>query len=385
VQGAYDKQQDYENLNKELSSVEQGPSSRIFYLSLPPNVFLDSATFLNKFCRTTTGYNRIIVEKPFGKNLKTFHELSEGLNSSFKAEEIYRIDHFVGKEVAQSVIPLRFSNSIFEPLWNNNHIKSVQIIFKEKIGCEGRGGYFDSYGMIRDVMQNHLMQLVALTCMEKPTSMSSDDIIAEKVKVLSAVVPLTMKDVIVGQYEGYTKDSTVAPNSITETYAALVLHINNARWKGVPIIMKAGKALNERVLEIILQFKDSNNELVIRIQPDESVYYKIKTKGPGYKDDLIETKLELSYKTLNGTIPEAYAKLLYDVTQGKSSNFVAEEEINVSWKVFDNVLEQLEQMKGTPAQYVYGGNGPVEANELLKPYGLKWSDDTSVVISGEPV
>jgi glucose-6-phosphate 1-dehydrogenase len=378
VQGAYDKQNDYENLSTKLATLENGSADRIFYLSLPPNVFLDSANYLNKHCRTTSGYNRIIVEKPFGRDLKTFHELSQGLNTSFVPEEIYRIDHFVGKEVAQSILPLRFNNAIFEPLWNNNHVQSIQILFKEKIGCEGRGGYFDSYGMIRDVMQNHLMQLLALICMDKPTSMSASDIRAEKIKLLRQVQALTTKDVVVGQYEGYKDDPTVDPNSIAETYAAIVLHVNNDRWKNVPVIMKAGKALNERLLEIVLQFKQGN-ELVIRIQPDESVYFRVNTKGPGYKDDPIETKLVFDYKTIGGLIPEAYAKLIYDAIQGKSSNFVTEEEINLCWIVFDDLLEKLESLKVKPVSYVYGGKGPVEATKLVKEYGLHWSDDQDTV------
>jgi glucose-6-phosphate 1-dehydrogenase len=392
IQGSYDKPQDYEHLNTELKRIEKDqPSNRIFYLSLPPNVFLDSATYLNKLCRTSKGYNRIIIEKPFGRNSQTFRELSEGLNLSFAPEEIYRIDHFLGKEVVQNVNFLRFENSIFEPLWDNSHIKSIQIIFKEKIDIEGRGGYFDSYGMIRDVVQNHLMQILALVCMDRPASLSSKDIITEKVKLLKDIQTLSTEDLVVAQYQGYTEDPTVNPKSTSETFAALVLHINNKRWKGVPIVMKAGKALNERVLEIIVQFKDTDlfsnhtNELIIRVQPDESIYLNILSKVPGYKDEIMPVRLNLSYKTFNSTIPEAYARLLYDVTQGKSSNFVTEEEISLCWNIFDDALAKLEQIKGKPAQYIYGGNGPIEARQLVEKYNLQWSDETPITVNADPI
>jgi len=239
---------------------------RFFYLSLPPSVFLVSATMLGKTCKTQNGYNRIVIEKPFGRDLVTFKKLSFGLSKVFGKDEIFRIDHYIGKEVVQNLLVLRFANVILEPLWNRNTIKSVQIIFKEELGVEGRGGYFDSYGIIRDVMQNHLLQILALIAMEPPVSLSPTDIRNEKIKVLKSIEPVKMEDIVVGQYKGkvvngerfpgYREDPTVADDSITPTFAACVLKVKNRRWDGVPFFLESGKALDERLAEIRINFND---------------------------------------------------------------------------------------------------------------------------------
>ncbi|KAL0485276.1 glucose-6-phosphate 1-dehydrogenase [Acrasis kona] len=399
VQGSYDEQQDYERLNKEIEKYEEGKkSNRLFYLSLPPNVFLDAANNLGEFCKTKSGgWNRIVIEKPFGRDLASFQELSEGLNKSFNSHEIYRIDHFVGKEVVQNLNVLRFANVIFDPLWHRSNIKCVQIIFKEQLGVEGRGGYFDHYGMIRDVVQNHLMQILCLVCMEPPVSLSPEDINAEKIKLLKAISKIDKEDFVIGQYRaknisgkeypGYLDDETVDNNSITETFAACVLKIKNRRWDGVPILMKAGKALDEKVLEVRIQFKDvpgnlytehkvSPNELVIRIQPDEAIYFKIMNKIPGYTDRLTESLLDFTYKDQKKSIniPEAYARLMCDVLIGNENNFISEEELSLSWKIFDPVLEQMEKLHMTPEPYAFGSRGPVEADYLAARHGVKWSE-----------
>ena len=255
----------------------------------------------------------MVVEKPFGHDSESSAALGIELSRYFSESEVYRIDHYLGKEMVQNLMVLRFANAIFEPLWNRDHISTVQITFKEPFGTEGRGGYFDEFGIIRDVMQNHLLQVMSLVAMETPVSLRSEDVRNEKVKVLKCIAPLDIADVVLGQYgrnaagtqEGYLEDKTVPANSVTPTFAAARFHINNPRWKGVPFILKCGKALNERKAEIRIQFKAPpnalfscegeapaigvgqlpnsiapvhQNELVLRIQPDEAVYLKTMTR-----------------------------------------------------------------------------------------------------------
>lgn len=262
------------------------------------------------------GWNRVIIEKPFGKDAATSKQLSDHLASLFTEEQMYRIDHYLGKEMVQNLMTIRFGNKIFSPTWNRENIASVLITFKEPFGTHGRGGYFDEFGIIRDVMQNHLLQILSLVAMEKPTSCHPDDIRNEKVKVLKSIECLTLDDVVLGQYVGdpeaegnakfsYLDDPTVPTGSTTPTYAMAVLRINNERWDGVPFILKCGKALNERKAEVRIQYHDvsgdifegrpKRNELVIRVQPGEALYVKMMTKSPGITFTMEETELDLTY------------------------------------------------------------------------------------------
>lgn len=258
----------------------------------------------------------MIVEKPFGRDLDSSARLSSHLSSLFREEQIYRIDHYLGKEMVQNLMILRFGNRLFGPTWNRESIACVLITFKEPFGTEGRGGYFDQYGIIRDVMQNHLLQMLCLTAMEKPASTHPNDIRDEKVKVLKCIPNLSLDDVVLGQYvgdpegegeakESYLDDPTVPEGSITPTYASAALRINNERWDGVPFILRCGKALNERKAEVRIQYRDvpgdifqgqaKRNELVIRVQPGEAIYVKMMTKTPGMSFDMEETELDLTY------------------------------------------------------------------------------------------
>ncbi|KAG2387101.1 hypothetical protein C9374_002136 [Naegleria lovaniensis] len=366
---------------------------RFFYLSLPPNVFLVSATMLGKYCKTQGGYNRIVIEKPFGRDLVTFKKLSNGLSKVFEKDEIYRIDHYIGKEVVQNLLVLRFANIILEPLWNRNTIKSVQINFKEELGVEGRGGYFDSYGIIRDVSQNHLLQILALIAMEPPVTLSPTDIRNEKIKVLKSIQPVKMEDIVVGQYKGktvngektlgYREDPTVADDSITPTYAACVLKIRNRRWDGVPFFLESGKALDERLAEIRITFNDvpgnlyhhavvSANELVIRIQPNEAIYFNIVNKVPGLGEKLSESQLNFTYKSTYDPkkIPDAYERLILNMLQGDESNFLSEDELKYCWQIFDPILHELQEKLVQPEPYVIGSAGPTAVHYLRARYGL---------------
>jgi glucose-6-phosphate 1-dehydrogenase len=392
VAGSYDTKRDFEMLNQEMSNLEEKMSkvhNRLFYLALPPSVFESVTTSLKSTCMSTTGWSRVIVEKPFGKDSESSAKLSNHLSSLFKEDQLYRIDHYLGKEMVQNLMTLRFGNRIFSPTWNRDNISSVVITFKEPFGTQGRGGYFDEFGIIRDIMQNHLLQILCLTAMEKPPSTSPDDIRDEKVKVLKSIPAIIMEDTILGQYVGnpdandddaklgYLDDPTVPKGSVTPTYAAAVLRINNERWDGVPFILRCGKALNERKAEVRIQYRDVpgdifhgnavRNELVLRVQPGEAIYCKVMTKTPGMSFQLEETELDLTYNTRykNARLPDAYERLILDVFVGSQMHFVRTDELAEAWRIFTPLLHAIEGERPTPIPYVYGSRGPKEADELL--------------------
>ncbi|KAF8195873.1 glucose-6-phosphate dehydrogenase [Mycena galopus ATCC 62051] len=294
VAGSYEDSEAYVALNAHLEEIESHyPSkeaNRVFYFALPPSVFIPVAEHLKGQCYVKTGVNRVIVEKPFGKDLDSARILLSSLKKYWTEDETFRIDHYLGKEMVKNLLVLRFANIAFSAAWDKNFISNVQITFKEPFGTEGRGGYFDEFGMIRDVLQNHLLQVLSILTMERPVSFSAEDVRDEKVKVLRCIPPIAKEDTLLGQYvaangkPGYLDDDTVPPNSVCPTFAATTLWIHNPRWEGVPFILKAGKALNEAKVEVRIQFKDvtqgifkeiARNELVIRIQPSEAVYLKV--------------------------------------------------------------------------------------------------------------
>lgn len=398
VAGSYDQKRDFELLNQEMSRHEKGHANRIFYLALPPSVFKTVSSGVKESCMSSSGWSRIIIEKPFGKDSASSADLSDHLKNLFTEEQMYRIDHYLGKEMVQNLLTLRFANQIFGPTWNRDNIASVVITFKEPFGTQGRGGYFDEFGIIRDVMQNHLLQIFCLAAMEKPPSTSPDDIRDEKVKVLKSTPILTMEDVILGQYEGdpssedpearlgYLDDPTVPAGSTCPTFAAAVLRINNERWDGVPFILKCGKALNERKAEVRIQYRDVpgdifggsavRNELVIRVQPNESVYAKVMTKTPGMSmTSLEETELDLTYKSRykGARLPEAYERLILDVFVGSQMHFVRSDELAEAWRIFTPILHQIQNEKPVPLKYKYGSRGPPEADELLANNNFKFT------------
>merc|ERR1711962_952428 len=390
VAGSYDTKRDFELLAQEMSGVEKGTNNRLFYLALPPSVFKPVTSMIKEACMSEKGWTRIIVEKPFGKDSASSADLSDHLKKLFTEEQLYRIDHYLGKEMVQNLLSLRFANTIIAPTWNRDHIASVVISFKEPFGTQGRGGYFDEFGIIRDVMQNHLLQILCLTAMEKPVTTSPDDIRDEKVKVLKAVPAIVMEDCVLGQYvgnpegpdedsrEGYLDDKTVPAGSVTPTYAAAVLRLNNERWDGVPFILRAGKATNERKAEVRIQYRDVpgdifqgeavRNELVLRVQPGEAVYAKVMTKTPGMSFNLEETELDLTYNSRykNARLPDAYERLILDCFVGSQMHFVRSDELAEAWRIFTPLLHKIEGEKIAPIPYKYGGRGPQEADDLLK-------------------
>ncbi|KAI1318252.1 Glucose-6-phosphate 1-dehydrogenase [Mortierella claussenii] len=388
--GQYDKDEDFQKLEKRIVEVEKssGATARLFYMALPPSVFIPVATSLkhNNYKKDVT--IRLIVEKPFGMDLDSSRKLAKELGALFPEDEIYRIDHYLGKEMVKNLMILRFANVVFGSIWNRNSIDNVQITFKEKFGTEGRGGYFDEFGIIRDVMQNHLLQILTLVAMEPPVSLGAEDVRDEKVKVLRFISPIEKDDILLGQYgksedgkePGYLDDKTVPKGSKTPTYAAATLHINNDRWAGVPFVLKCGKALDQQKTEIRIQFKDvvgnlfnslSRNEIVIRVQPNEAVYVKMMNKEPGLGMKTIISDLDLSYSSrFNASvIPEAYESLILDALNGDHSNFVRDDELDAAWKIFTPILKTIDEGKIDPTLYAYGSRGPKGVDEFVAKYG----------------
>uniref|UniRef100_A0A7N5P455 Glucose-6-phosphate 1-dehydrogenase n=1 Tax=Ailuropoda melanoleuca TaxID=9646 RepID=A0A7N5P455_AILME len=396
VAGQYDDTASYERLNSHMNALHQGPqTNRLFYLALPPTVYEAVTKNIHETCMSQTGWNRVIVEKPFGRDLQSSDRLSNHISSLFREDQIYRIDHYLGKEMVQNLMVLRFANRIFGPIWNRDNIACVILTFKEPFGTEGRGGYFDEFGIIRDVMQNHVLQMLCLVAMEKPASTGSDDVRDEKVKVLKCISEVQADNVVLGQYvgnpsgegessKGYLDDPTVPRGSTTATFAAVVLYVENERWDGVPFILRCGKALNERKAEVRLQFRDvagdifqqqcKRNELVIRVQPNEAVYTKMMTKKPGMFFNPEESELDLTYgnRYKNVKLPDAYERLILDVFCGNQMHFVRSDELREAWRIFTPLLHKIEREKLQPIPYVYGSRGPAEADELMKRVGFQY-------------
>jgi len=309
----------------------------------------------------------------------------------FSEDQLYRIDHYLGKEMVQNILVLRFANYIWEPLWNRTYIHNVKITFKENFGIEGRGGgYFDSYGIMRDVMQNHIMQIVSLVAMEQPLSLSAEDVRDAKVRVLRSIPPLALSDLVIGQYTasedgkhpGYLEDEQIPKDSVTPTFAQAVMWINNPRWHGIPFILKCAKAVEERKAEIRIQFRDNpghlfsasqRNELVIRVQPSEAVYVKVVNKTPGLSSDLVGSDLDMTYtsKFADHYTPDAYERLILEAIRGDQNLFVRSDELSAAWKIFTPVLHKLQEERVKPLPYPYGSYGPRAAVEQIESIGWK--------------
>lgn len=354
-------------------------ADRVFYLALPPTIFPEvtrSIGISGALKNNGKAWIRAVVEKPFGRDRESSDALNRELLKEFSEKQIYRIDHYLGKEMVQNILVLRFANQIFKPLWNARYIRCVKIDWQENIGIEGRGGYFDRYGIIRDVVQNHLLQLVTLIAMDEPGSLRADAVRDCKLKILRAVEPLRSEDIILGQYAGYTGEPQVAPDSVTPTFANLRLRINHAAWRDVPFNIRAGKGLTCKKSEIRIVFRtpESNifcdvsecppaNELIIRIQPDEGIHFNIVSKIPGLKMRFQPKELDLSYKSaFAGTvIPEAYESLLLDVINGEKALFIRSDELAAAWDIFTPLLHRLETDKVKPKIYQFRTDGPDEA------------------------
>jgi glucose-6-phosphate 1-dehydrogenase len=402
ISGQYDKDDGFVILKNAIDQVEdtcKKPVNRLFYLALPPDVFEPVSAKVKKHCMDKgNAWTRIVIEKPFGHDDVSSAKLSDHLASLFTEDQIYRIDHYLGKEMVQNLVVLRFGNRFIAPSWNRDNIASVTISFKEDFGTQGRGGYFDKSGIIRDVMQNHLMQILTLVAMEKPASLSAEDLRNEKVKVLKAIQPVELKDVVLGQYvgnpegkdddarNGYLDDKTVPKDSVTPTFATALLRVQNERWDGVPFFLRCGKALNERKAEVRIQYKEvagdifkkgelKRDELVLRVQPNEAVYMKLNTKKPGFSFEAEETELDLSFNSRYKDIrfPDAYERLFFDLFGGQQYNFVRADELEHAWRIFTPLLKQIEGEHIKPEKYVFGSRGPESSDALMRNHGYVFS------------
>ena len=395
LQGKYTEAGDFTKLAEYLTTLENGNSNRLFYMALPPTLFpaiidnLDASGQLHE----NGGWRRVVLEKPFGTDLQSAQQLNLQVHKGLNESQIYRIDHYLGKETVQNILFTRFANTIFEPLWNRTYIDHVQITVAEKVGLEHRAGFYDGIGVLRDMFQNHLLQLLTLVAMEPPASFSASHLRNEKVKVLSAIQPMTPEQVsantVRGQYKGYRSEAQVNPNSTTPTYAALRLYINNWRWKGVPFYLRSGKNLAEKQSQIIIQFKEpplamfpmqtmKPNMLVLYLQPDEGLHVRFEAKAPDTVAETRSVDMEFRYSQAFGqtAIPEAYERLLLDAIQGDASLFTRADEVETAWSLIDPILQTWETHQTPPlAVYKPGSWGPPEGYDLLARDGRRWLNE----------
>ncbi|WP_166983572.1 glucose-6-phosphate dehydrogenase [Paramicrobacterium fandaimingii] len=405
VSGEFGDDAAFERLGETIAELDRTRGTmgnHAFYLSIPPKAFPQVTSQLKQsgLAEETDGqWRRVVIEKPFGSNLETARELNEVVESVFPADSVFRIDHYLGKETVQNIMALRFANQLFEPIWNANFVDHVQITMAEDIGVGGRAGYYDGIGAARDVIQNHLLQLLALTAMEEPGSFDAADLRAEKEKVLAAVrLPTDLSTGTArGQYSGgwqggekvlgFLEEDGMNPDSATETYAAMKLHINTRRWAGVPFYLRSGKRLGRRVTEIAVVFKRApqylfaesqtaelgENALVIRVQPDEGVTIRFGSKVPGAGMQVRDVTMDFGYgHAFTEASPEAYERLILDVLLGDPPLFPRHEEVELSWKILDPIEEFWEKQGGPIDQYEPGTWGPTSADELLARDGRTW-------------
>jgi len=404
VQGEFDDDEAFVRLKQTIEDLDENRGTmgnHAFYLSIPPKSFPQVTEQLRRsgLAEQKEGqWRRVVIEKPFGSDLKTARELNAVVESVFPPDSVFRIDHYLGKETVQNILALRFANQMFEPIWNANHVDHVQITMAEDIGVGGRAGYYDGIGAARDVIQNHLLQLLALTAMEEPISFDAKDLRAEKEKVLSAVrLPEDLSTVTArGQYSGgwqggekvpgFLEEDGMNPESVTETYAAMRLDIGTRRWAGVPFYLRAGKRLGRRVTEIAVVFKRApqalfevsqtsdlgQNALVIRVQPDEGVTIRFGSKVPGATMQVRDVTMDFGYgHAFTEASPEAYERLILDVLLGDPPLFPRHEEVELSWKILDPIEEYWTTL-GQPEQYRPGTWGPSSADQLLARDGRTW-------------
>jgi glucose-6-phosphate 1-dehydrogenase len=384
---------DYAALAKRLDELAGGPVNRVFYLAVKPELFLTSVQNLKAaglLAQERGRFARVVVEKPFGHDLASARELNERLLEILGEDQLYRIDHYLGKETVQNLLVFRFRNAFIEPLWNQKYIELVQITVAENIGTEGRGGYYEGSGAVRDILQNHLLQLVALVAMEPPSNLSPKAIRDEKVKVLQCLRPPTEepdpgKTIVRGQYEGYRQETGVAGNSETETYIAARAHVDNWRWGGVPFLLRTGKHLPSRFTAITIQFRMPPhtlfgsyqechlrpNKITIRIQPNDGIDLDFDVKEPGQGITIRPAKLNFDYQDyFHKPSPEAYQRLLQDVVMGDQSLFIRSDEVEESWRWADSLRQA---MLATPLRaYAQNTWGPGNANSLFGECEGRW-------------
>lgn len=390
--GSYDDPETYRQLRERLHHFEttlDTHGNRLFYLAIPPVLYPVVVEQLGQagLNRSDPDWTRLIVEKPFGRDVESSRQLDEHLHRVFREDQVYRIDHYLGKETVQNILSFRFANTIFELMWNRNHVDHVQITMAESVGVEHRAGYYDQAGVVRDMVQNHLFQLLTLTAMEPPVVFNAKALRDEKVKVLQAIRPLHLADGVWGQYRGYREEPDVAPDSRTPTFIALKTYIDNWRWQGVPFYLRSGKRLALKTTEITLQFKRvphllfaeteglNPNRLSLCIQPNEGMHLYFETKVPGAGMQTSPVDMDFHYDDRFGEhiLPDAYERLLLDAIHGDASLFARSDEITRAWELVDSLLEEWEHHHAPPLiLYEPGSWGPAEADALMARDGRAW-------------
>ena len=403
VQGQFDDAAAYRRLKEVVDA--SGSDAVLYYLAVPPNVYRTIVEQLGAagLSTGTHGARRLVVEKPFGTDLETARELNRAIHRHFDESHVFRIDHYLGKETVQNLLVFRFANGMFEPIWNRRYIDHVQITAAETVGVERRAGYYDQTGALRDMVQNHLLQLLTLVAMEPPITFSAESVRDRKMDALMSIQPLldertsATSNVVRAQYaagwvnggevDGYLQEPGVAPSSRTETYAALRLNLDSWRWAGVPFFLRTGKRLPKRTTEIAIQLRRppleifrkvsptpvAPNLIIVNVQPDEEITIRFEAKLPGTRMHLAPVRMNFRYSTtFGGSVPEAYETLLLDAMLGDTTLFARHDFVESSWALITPVLEAWRRVDGAVAQYEAGAWGPQEADELIGREGRRW-------------
>ena len=392
VRGDIDDPELYLRLKQRLGEIESANANRLFYLSVAPRFFGTAVENLGAsgLAEAKGGWRRVVIEKPFGRDLGSAQTLNSTVHRVFEEQQVYRIDHYLGKETVQNLLVFRFSNTIFEPVWNRNYVDNVQITAAETVPVGDRAGYYDQSGVLRDMVQNHLLQLLTMVAMEPPSAMDAFSLRNQKVEVLRAIrrwnLEETVQNAAFGQYQGYLSEKGVAPDSTVATFAALRLYIDNWRWQGVPFYLRTGKAMAEKVTEILIQFRrpphmmfsagpdeePSPNILSLCLQPDEGVHLRFGVKVPDQGMLMEPESMEFHYQSAfkEQAIPEAYERLLHDALEGDASLFIRSDHIEEAWRIVEPLLERQATLR--PQTYEDGTWGPKAAADLLSRLGHSW-------------